>query len=261
MITASLVGASTPRMVQIVISTTAGENWSVVGTDGTDIWPVPGGVGVGDGQQVTLADNRKPGNRAITYQVSSEIRTEQADPIIIPFSKGLVIQTLSGRESIEADYAGAQLPMEFSSGQVSFAVPGRPRPVVRYSASSDLSSTLPFWYPVEQTADVRRLLMSGEALLVRCGEPLDDFPPVAVVMYGKIPSVAAAGHGLRRWELPITIIDDPYLDQRLGAFTWDYIDALQKVGSTVRRSGDVMEAIMAGRTWDEIDAFDWSVLA
>lgn len=261
MITAALVGVATPPMVQVTLTTDNGQAWSVIGTDGVEVWAVPGGSGVGDGQQVTLADNRKPGNREITYQVTSGSRVEQSQPIVIPFASGLVIQTLSGSVSIEADYAGSRLPLDFQSNQTRFDVPGRPRPVIRYAPTSDMASVLPFWYPVEATSKVRALLSSGEPLLVRCGEPLDDFPSVSVVTYGSVSTVAVAGHGMRRWELPITLIDDPYLEQRLGAFTWDYIDALQKVGSMVRRSGDVMEAIMAGRTWDEIDAFDWSVLA
>lgn len=140
MITAALVGVATPPMVQVTLTTDNGQAWSVIGTDGVEVWAVPGGSGIGDGQQVTLADNRKPGNREITYQVTSGSRVEQSQPIVIPFASGLVIQTLSGSVSIEADYAGSRLPLDFQSNQTRFDVPGRPRPVIRYAPTSDMAS-------------------------------------------------------------------------------------------------------------------------
>lgn len=263
MIAATLVGGKTPPLVRLVVSAApSGQSWTMVGTDGSIMWVVPGGEGVGQGEQLTLFDNRSTGNRPITYALIVDgATTDESDPIVVPFSAPIVIQSLDGQRAIGVKYAGHELPIDLTSGQVSFSVPGRARPAVRYGATSDVSGRLRFWLPVSETENVRALFRPGEVLLFRTDGSLDDLPPVAAFAFGDVTSVARSGLGRRLWQFPFTIVDDPYLDQRLGAFTWDFIDALQVQGSTVIRDGDAFEQMLAGLTWDQIDALDWSVYA
>ncbi|MDD7963304.1 hypothetical protein [Microbacterium thalli] len=262
MISASLIGGKTPPMVRVLASDTpAGVPWRMVGTDGVIVWVVPGGEGIGDGGQLTLFDNRSTGNRPIVYSLIVDgVSVDESNPVVVPFRDPMVIQSLDGQRAISVKYAGNELPQDFGSGQALFRVPGRARPVVRYGATSDVTGRIRFRLPVEQTEAVRELFAPGESLLFRTDGSLDDLPPVGVFAFGDISSVARSGSGKRLWQFSFTLVDDPYMDQRLGAFTWDYIDALQVQGTTVIRDGDAMEQLLAGLTWDEIDAFDWSVV-
>lgn len=262
MITATLIGGTSPQKVQIVISATpAGADWVLTGQSGGYVWEVPGGVGVGDGNQLTLADNRGPGNSPITYVLKWDGGSQTSTPVTVPFESAAVVQSLDGHLSAHIDPLGSELPWTQDSGQALFTVPGRRRPVVRYSTSSDISGVLAFMLPVEQTPTIDAMLAEGGPLLLRLGQSMDDMPPVSVFAYRSPTSRAIAGLGKRRWEFPYTLVDDPFMDQRLGAFTWDYTDALQVQGSMIIRDAVAMEAALAGLTGDQTDAFDWSVLA
>lgn len=263
MITASLVGAQTPPLVQIIISETpAGEEWELIGTDGVHTWTVPGGKGVGDGEQLTLSDNRSPGNRPITYVLMTIFGNESAAPITVPFPTSLAIQSLDGSKSINVEIAGSTLTATNAAQQELYRIPGRRRPAVRYAPTGDTQGSLAFWYPVAQSEDVRELFESGEPLIYRSGDVIDDLEPVGVFVYGDIDSEAISNLGLRRWVFSYVLIDDPYLDMRLGAFSWYYIDSLQVASSgEILRDGVAMEELLAGLTWNQIDALDWSVYA
>lgn len=262
MITASLIGAQTPPLVQIVISETPpSEQWELLGTDGAYSWIVPGGGGLGDGGQLTLADNRGPGNRPLTYIFVTADGNQASEPVTIPFTNSLAIQSLDGQRSINVEIAGMELTASYASRQEVFDVPGRRRPAVRYAAGGDAVGKLSFWYPVERSDEVRALFASGEPLIYRSGGNTDDLEPVGVFAYSSPESVAVTNLGLRQWSFTYTLLDDPYADRRLGAFTWDFIDGLQVQSGAIVRDGDDMEQLLAGLTWDEIDRLDWSVYA
>lgn len=263
MITATLVGAQSPRLVQVTVSSVPAEvPWVLTGVAGGFSWVVPGGQGVGDGGQLVLVDNRAPLNVDVTYALTTAAGVDTSDPIVIPHVDGdMVIQSLNGQRSVSVLLLNGTQDVQMDDSLSLFTIPGRRQQVSRYSVMGERRGTIRMRLDVDRTADLDAVLAPGEPVLCRLAIEAFDLPPVQVVHISK-PSAIGFFVGLyRHWELPYVPVSDPYLDQRLGAFTWDYIDALQKVGSTVRRSGDVMEAIMAGRTWDEIDAFDWSVLA
>ncbi|EIC09157.1 hypothetical protein OR221_0865 [Microbacterium laevaniformans OR221] len=262
MITATLVGATSPQLVQVNVSSVPdGETWLLTGVAGAFSWVVPGGQGVGDGGQVVLVDNGAPLNVEVTYALTTDVGVETSAPIVIPHTDGdMVIQSLNGQRSVSVLLLDETQDVQMDDSLALFTVPGRRQPVSRYSAMGERRGTIRMRLDVDRTPDLDAVLAPGEPVLCRLAITAFDIPPVQVVHISK-PSATGFLVGLyRHWELPYVPVANPYMDQRLGAFTWDYIGALQKVGSTVRRSGDVMEAIMAGRTWDQVDAFDWSVL-
>lgn len=255
MITATLVGAQSPRLVQIVISLTPDdEEWTLTGAAGEYVWTVPGGMGVGDGAQLTLVDNRSPGNVPVEYTFTSPSIVESAT-VTVPFSTDFVIQSLDGQRAIEVEFGGMEMVNTLDSGQARFDIPGNPRPVVRYSVTSDVAGSLSFRFPVARTQEVRQLFASGEPLMYRCGAVIDDLLPVGVISYGQVSTVAIAGHGFRQWQFPYALLDDPFMDQRLGAFSWDLFDA-----AMAGRTWDEFDTIMAGLSWDQFDTLDWSTL-
>ena len=225
-ITATLVGGSTPPLVQVVVAATPpGAQWTVTGHAGDYSWTVPGGMGVGDGQQLTLVDNRSPGNMPVTYTISSSAGQKTSPPITVPFSTDLVLMSLDGQVAVEVNLAGSEMPWSIPSSQVAFTIPGRENPVVRFTTGGGRSGELPFWLSVDETSRVIELLRSGEPLLYRCGAIIDDLPPAGVFIYPEVQPVAYAGSAMRKWPLRYTIVDDPFMDQRLGAFSWDDFDA------------------------------------
>jgi hypothetical protein len=226
MITATLVGGSTPPLVQVVVSATpTGQTWVVTGSDGSYSWTVPGGVGVGDGQQLTLVDNRSPGNRPIQYTIASSAGSETSAPVVVPFDADMVVMSLDGQTAVQVEVMGEPLAFSRESAQVAFSVSGRARPVVRYSTTADVVGQFDFLSPIGDRGQWDALLASGEPLLYRCGADFGDMMPAGVFMYGKVSSAGFAREAVRQWSIPYTIVDDPFMDQRLGAFSWDDFDA------------------------------------
>lgn len=272
MITADLIGAGLTPMVQIVVSATpTGEAWEVIGStvDGYT-WTVPGGRGVGDGGQLTLVDNRSPLNVPVTYAFSSVSVMNVSAPVVVPvippalFAPGggsMVLQSLDGQKSVVVGVLKGSLEVHVPAVRARFSVPGRRRPVVRYGVSGDREGTLRLLVLGEDETRFEALFESGEPLLWRCTGPVFDLPAVAVFDFDTLTAEAFVVRKARVWSFPYVPVDDPFMDQRLGAFTWDFIDALQVDGVTVIRDGVAMEAAFAGLTWDQADAFDWSVLA
>lgn len=263
MITVSLVGAGTPALVQIVLSATPdGAEWTLTGASDGFAWTVPGGMGTGDGAQLALVDNRAPLNVPVSYTLSWGGGSEVSAPITVPGGSGdMVLQSLDGQKTVSVALMDGTQALTMDTALSLFGVPGRRTPVSRYSVTSLPRGTFIARADVSQTADLDALLAPGEPILVRLTAPAFELPLVQVV---HITGLSAAGFlvGLfRHWELPYVPVDDPFMDQRLGAFTWDFIDALQVSGSTVVRNGDDMETLLAGLTWAQIDALDWSVYA
>ena len=173
----------------------------------------------------------------------------------------MVLQTLNGQKSVLVGVLAGSLDIKLPVTRARYTVPGRPRPVVRYSETGDLAGALRVYVEAADFATFAELFATGEPLLWRCTGPVFDLPAVAVIDYEEPSAGALTQRRARVWTLPYTLVDDPFMDQRLGAFTWDYTDALQVQGSTIIRDAVAMEAALAGLTGDQTDAFDWSVLA
>jgi len=257
MISATLIGGGSPQNVQIVVDVTpAGVAWTLVGStaDGKT-WPVPGGAGVGDGQQLVLIDNRAPGNRSVTYVFSSGGSIQTSNAVLVAFAEDFVLQTLSGSRALSLGLHLGSLDTSMGSRQQRFRVSGRRRPVVRYDVSDDIEGQFVLLVEQEQSADFKDMIGSGEPLLYRLGTQLADLDPVAVISYGALSSMIYPVKGLRAWSMPYAVIDDPYLDVRLGAFSWDNFEA-----AWAGKTWTDLDVRMAGLTWDQFDTFDWSTI-
>lgn len=256
MITASLIGGVAPQNVQIVVDTTpAGVLWTLTGSTGGHSWTVPSGMGIGDGQQLALVDNRAPGNVPVVYTFATGSTSESSLPVIVPFSGDFVLQTLTGSRSLTLRLLKGSLETHKRSGQESYRVAGRRRPVVRYDVTGDVEGTLVLLVEAHQMSDFDDMLASGEPLLYRLGTEIMDLAPVAVFTYGDVVSVAYPSALVRAWSMPYAIVDDPYLDVRLGGFAWDFFDEVWET-----QPWDVFDAQIAGVSWDDFDTFDWSTL-
>ncbi|MCT1395676.1 hypothetical protein M4D51_08045 [Microbacterium sp. p3-SID338] len=256
MITATLIGGGTPQMVQIVIDATpAGVPWTLTGSVDDQTWPVPGGVGVGDGGQLVLTDNRAPGNRPIVYTFAAGAARQASEPIVVPFSTDFVLQSLTGSRSLALELYSGSLNTELSSNHAQFRIPGRSRPSIRYDVGGDIEGNFGVIVERDQAQTFREMILEGGPLLYRLGAELADIDPVGVIAYGDLSSELLPRHGKRVWRLPYTLIDDPYLDVRLGAFSWDDVDA-----ALAGMTWTEFDTRFAALTWDQVDTFDWATI-
>lgn len=285
MITASLVSGSDPRLVQLIIDETpAGVPWRVVGrvgsftaglAPGSELapsatlapkasefvasdysWQVPGGFGVGDGEQLALVDNRSPGNVTVVYYLVTGDGTEASEPVTVVFPTDVVLQSNDGQAKVSAELLADSTDIELPTNVASFRVPGRPRPVTRYDVLGDVVSTLNVLLPVEETTPFKDLLGPGKPVLVRFGRDVLDLDRVAVIQITRVSSSRVLQQKRKRvWSLDYLIVDDPWIDERLGAFTWDDFRAAFE-----GRTWDDFREAFAGKTWDGFATADWTVV-
>lgn len=256
MITASLIGGGSPQMVQIVVSSTpAGVAWELTGSAGGWTWNVPGGAGIGDGGQLSLADNRAPGNVPVVYTFTANGVSQSTSPIYVPFSGDFVLQASNGSRALTLGLLKGSLETSLRSRQTRFDVAARRRPAVRYDVTSDVEGTLILLVPTADTATFFDMLAPGSPLVYRLGTEVMDLDPVGIFSYGDLSSVPYQSKELRAWSIPYALVDDPFLDVRLGAFSWDDFD-----DAWAGKTWADFDARMAGVTWDQFDSFDWSTI-
>lgn len=255
-ITVSLVGSAQPQLVQIVVSaTTSGAAWTVTGTAGGLTWTVPGARGVGDGLQLVLSDNRAPLNVPVTYRFVSTA-TQTASPITRTQAMGdAVLQSLDGQRSVVVNLQNGTQDQELRTAMRLFEVPGRRRPVARYAATSDVYGTIIARTPLTSSPAVDALLATGEPLLCLLTGPALDLPLTSIVGLTGVSSTANVVAGYREWQFPYVTLDDPFMDTRLGAFTWGYIE-----GKLAGRTWAQIRSQFSGVTWAQIDRYNWGAL-
>lgn len=226
-------------------------------TPGAYSWVVPGGFGVGDGGQVVLVDSRSPGNVPVSYTLETDEGTESSHPVVVPFERDVVLQTLDGLASVDVELMAGSLGMELEPQVAHFRVPGRARPVVRYDVLGDVSAALVVKVPMGQTAALRNVLTSGRPIVYRFGAPEGsyDLDPVGVVSVTAVSSEPVPTADLRFWTLEYTLVDDPDFDVRLGAFTWADFNA-----AFAGRTWADFNAAFAGSSWADFNRADWTVV-
>lgn len=256
-VTAALVGAQSPQIVQIVVDAApAGEAWTVTGTAAGFTWDVSGGYGIGAGEQLVLTDDRTPGNVPITYTFTSESGAESAAPVTVPFTKDVVLQSGDGQVSIAVDLLAGSLAFDFETNLSTFRIPGRPRSVLRYDVVSDVMGAFNILVPVESTKTLLRIIGTGAPIIYRLGQKIVDLDLVGAIALPSISSPTVyTSLGLRVWTLGYELVDDEFQGIARGAFTWDFVDA-----ALAALDWDDVDAFFTGTTWDEIDRYDWSTL-
>lgn len=284
-VVASLVSGQAPQLVQVVVDgVPEGEAWELTGHVGelapgllpgagvvpgagtivTDSvfedagysWVVPGGSGVGDGGQVVLVDNRSPGNVPVTYRLTTASGEEDSGSVRVPFRNDIVLQTLDGQATVDLELMAGSLDMSWEPSVSSFRVPGRARPVVRYDVLSDVRSAFVVKVPFDATPELRRVLTSGAPIVYRFGDTSFDLDPVGVAVVRSVESEAFPTADMRLWTLGYELVDDPFADVRLGAFSWDSGFDVAFEG----RPWSHFNQAFSGLSWDAFDKSDWSVV-
>jgi hypothetical protein len=286
-ITASLVSGPAPQRVQIVIDEApAGERWTVVGRIGeftgglapsVDLapseslapsssefvaggysWVPPGGTGIGDGDQVVLTDNRAPGNVPVVYSLVTEAGEEYSETlrVVFPAGRDTVLQSGDGQRSLAVSLLAGSDGIELPTNVASFRIPGRARPVVRYDVLGDVVSTMNVLVPIEEKTPFRELLGPGEPIIYRLGAERGDLDRVAVIqILGVVSTRLWQQRGLREWQLAYQIIDDPWADVRLGAFSWADFNA-----AFAGRSWADFNGAFTGADWAAFNRTDWTAV-
>lgn len=254
MISASLIGGSSPQDVQVVVSSApSGVEWSLVGSAAGSSWTVPGGAGVGDGGQVVRIDNRAPGNVPVTYTFTAGSTVEVSSPVTVAIDRDGVLQRLDGSASVTVELLQPSLDTQLALNVSSFAIPGRPLPVFRHTVTGAGGGS--FVVRVYEPEEFDAVVGPGGPILFRAaGEPF-DLPRVMVIQPMSLASRADHINGFREWSMPYLFAPDPFMDVVLGGFAWDEFDA-----AWAGKSWAEFDARMVGITWDQWDTFDWSLL-
>jgi len=257
-VTAMLVGGQSPPLVQVVVDDAPdGEAWTLTGSAAGTTWTVPGGVGIGEGDQVSRTDNLAPGNVPVVYTFTSTSVIESSTPVIVPFGKRAVLQTLDGQRTLQVDLRMGSDAINLPTSIASFRIPGRSRPVHRYDVLGDVVSELRILVPLSQTKQFRELLASGAPIVYRFGEPVVDLDLVGVIALSRVSSTEVLyARQERAWDLQYEISDHPLQDVPVGAFSWDVFDA----AFAGAEWDDGFDQTFATLTWDQFDTFDLSTL-
>lgn len=255
-LTVNLIGVQSPKRAQIVVADTpSGDSFSIIGTADGYTWNVPGAVGTGDGGVFSCVDNRAPLNVPIIYSLVTSAAAFAAAPVTIPGGT-CVFETLDGSVVVSVVLLDGSLDRGYDVNQAVFHVPGRARPVVRYTTMGDGGGTIQFGASTDLTPTIEGLFRGGASVLMRLGEKVVDLPPASVIL---ATGLASKGYsvGYRVWSVPFLIVDDPYLDRILGGFSWDAgFDATLAGGDW----DDRFDGLLAGLSWDEFDTLDWSTM-
>ena len=258
-VAAVLAGGGYPRAVQVAITgLTVGAPFLVTGAlaDGTT-WTVRGG----NGQTVTattaiLADVSTPINVPVTYTAAQTGLTPATSaPITVPYSGRYVLQSLDGRTAIPVTMLADASSRSTFVRTVSFAVPGRTTPVIRWDVSGGESGSFDVMLPRSSSDALRTLLTTGApAVAFRSDGTVYDWPASFLCVITSAASrMLSQGYTDRIWTLGYTVIADPEPSTVLAASDWDDFDA-----TYAAQTWDQFDAYWSTLTWDDFDATDWS---
>lgn len=255
MITATLIGGSTPPDVQIVVSAAPnGIAWTLTGSAAGTSWTVPGGEGIGDGGQIVRVDNRTPGNVPVTYTFTAGATVETSNAVTVAIGRDGVLQSLDGSASVTIELQRPSLDTQLELNVSRFSIPGRVLPVFRHSITSAGGGS--FVIRAYDPDDFAAVVGPGGPIVFRAAAQPFDLPRVMVIQPMGLSSRADHINGYREWQMPFLFAPDPYLDVVLGGFAWDEFDAAW--AGKAWTSG--FDTRMAGVTWNAFDTFDWSLL-
>lgn len=258
-VSASLVGTTYPRAVQVVVSgLTSGQVYEIRGTWNGHVWPVRAGKGTSDGSQVVRSDLAAPINTPVVYEVlvDGAVAASSA-PITVDYAGRYVLTSLDGKATSALRLLENGLPREVQVRTSAFSIPGRSRPVVMYDIPGGQSGE---W--VAQTAgagtdDLRALVDTGAPLLIRTDGTVRDLDPAEFVHLTSASHAATwaslAGGTARNWSLGYLVIDDPQPATLIPTSTWADFDRAY-TGLTWA----AFDAEWTGSTWDQFDLEDWS---
>lgn len=255
-VSATELSGSTPPFAQVVVSgMLTGNVYTVVGTAGLHEWPVQGGQGTSDGNQLVLVDSRVPWGGDVIYKVTIGLDTYEADAFSIVYDgAACVFQSLTGDKIVPVWVASFKDPRSFKTRRAFFPVAGRRDQPSRHDVTSLPAKPL----EVETdsaalTAALEDLLSSGAPIVRRQQIGLRDLPPVEVISVGDWDSelVGAVGE-LRVWSLPTQVVGDPEPRTVLFLFEWTAFDTVYASSTWA-----TFDTEWAALTWDAFDSLNW----
>lgn len=255
-IATSLVATGDPASVRVVIDGIAeGDEYTVLGLVGDQIWRVPGGVGVGTGGSLVLLDNRAALNVGVRYRVLTGGEARESAPITVPSAAPVVLQSLGGDVVLRpVTVEAGTFDVELTVRSVAYDVPGRARAPVYSAPGGDGGGSFSIVTDAAGTTALRSLARGGRPVVLRCGQRIRDLPLVDLMMLSEVAGESVGG-SWRRWRLSYLLVDDPQPSVVLSPFSWDDFDE-----AMATRTWDDFDAMFAGSTWDEFDTYPWRQL-
>lgn len=227
-LTATLLTASNPRPVQVVLAgTTAGQVYAVKGTtaDGAS-WTVSGGVGVSAGSSVVLTDNRAALNAPITYQAVVDGVTYTAATVTVTSTSLAVLQTLDGQTIVPVLIATPTEKRKHDTRSTLFQIAGRSDPAARLDVPGSAQYAWQFDTSSTDTVTMLAILASGSPVVRRLTPGMRDLKTsvIGIVTSWDDELVTNGVDTLRRWTLAVQEISDPQPSAVLAAYDWDDFD-------------------------------------
>lgn len=257
-ITASLVGVTDPRPVQVeVTGLTIGVPYTVTASSGT--WSrVVRGADAREAEATTelLVDVLTPLNAPLTYTVTSGgSSAADVDAVTVAWSRtDSVVHSLDRSTVAGFDWVDNGDPRTTTVRAEFFEVSGRARPVMVYDDALDDSGTLVADTSGADTAALRALIRAGAPVVMRTDLGVRDVDPVDV--YG----VAAASRALvgavgtiRRWDVSWRLVDD---DMAARPFRLDTFDDFNAVYSAATFAD--VNVTWSGMSFADVNALDWA---
>ena len=229
-LTATLLTASNPRPVQVVLNgTTAGQSYVITGTtaDGSS-WAIPGGTGTSAGVQVVVTDNRSALNVAITYQAVVDGVTYTATPVTVTWAGVGVLQTLDGQTIVNIQVASLTEPRKRKIRGTIFEVAGRSAPAARLDVLGTAEYTWMLDTASTDTPIMEAILESGGPVVRRLTPGMRDLKTVVLGVFSTTDPVdELVTQGIdtwRRWTMTVREINDPQPSTAVSAYVWDDFD-------------------------------------
>ena len=260
-VTATVLTRQVPVSQVVIDDLAAGEQFTVIGRTltGGYTWPVAGGVGTSEGEQIVLIDARAPFNVNIAYELTTTTGGYAlSNTVNLPLEGAdVVIATLDGSiEAIPNSLGAGEFPRGVTPRVQIFDIPGRARGPVRWDLAAKSGSSWNLHCDRWASDDLERLLATGRPLVYRLAVPVRDLPPTELFVVTEVESTSYPDdEAWRTWTITFEFIDDPEPSTKPIVTTWDQFDQIY-----ADETWDQFDTEWAGRTWDEFDAFDWGQL-
>lgn len=223
--------------------TRTGQEWTVAGTPFL----------ASQNTAYVFTDARAPLATEVVYSYTIEGSPGgSASPITITATADLVIQNLDASLQAFPILLDGDFVRERLVRASVFDIPGRSRPVVRYTTSGDGGSEYTLLTSIGESARLWALLASGAPLLLR-SKPIHDMPPSEYVHVESASSVVQQDDSSRVWTFAFTYIDDPDSSVVPAVRTWAHFDKSYAASTWFR-----FDAEWVNSTWAAFDLVDWS---
>jgi hypothetical protein len=256
-IAATLATLDPPTDVQVVVNgMTNGLTFQVTGAAGGSTWTVPGGIGVSDGTQLVLYDNRSAINVAITYSVLTGGATYSATPVTVPYSRNYILQGIDGLIQVPFTWQRNGLPRRTVPNVVAYNVAGRSRPPTRFAPGGDGGSTLSVRVSELLEPALEELVKAGAPVVLRSNGSIRDWPAVELFTITDAPSGLWIDNPSvspeRVYDLQVVFSDDPEPAVAATAFTWLDFDTVYS-----SFTWSTWDTEWSPSTWNSFDSYDW----